>query len=141
MATTKDISEYTYEELSDHLKKLKVAAIESTKEALDAARIVVLDLEVKLEGLTGLPLTPKKTRKVRGPNKNKFPSGKPTKTKKGLSTKDAIVSALAHGPLKAKEIVAKTKLNPGTVNQALVVLKKSKAIKQTGEKGSPYSLK
>ena len=143
MATTKDISEYTYGELKAHLDKLKSAEIESTKQELEKARTVVLDLEIKLEGLTGLPINPPKARGRRKGAKNKAPVGKSTthKRKGGKTVKEAILEVLARGAATSKEITDKTGLKAGSINQALVILKKDKTIKQDGKRGGKYFVK
>jgi predicted Rossmann fold nucleotide-binding protein DprA/Smf involved in DNA uptake len=140
---TKDITEFTYEELIAAAAEKKSAKVADVTKKLDESRALTISLEAELETLTGVPAVKSKRAYSR---KNLAPLGRPSKGGKkgkrsGPTAKDAILSFLSKGPASSKEIIQGTKLNPGSINQALVVLKKDKTIKHDGKRGGKYSLK
>jgi hypothetical protein len=142
-SSTKEITEFTYEELIAAAAEKKSAKVADVTQKLDESRALTISLEAELEILTGVPAVKSKRAYTR---KNKAPVGKPSKggkgTRKGkMTAKALILSVLEKGPASSREIIATSKgANPGSINQALAALKKEKIIKKDSKKGSPYSL-
>jgi hypothetical protein len=134
---TKDIADYSLEELTQLLAEKKQTEIDVTATELKAAREIVTKLEAKLASLTG-----SSTPNARGRKKGSKTKGKKAKGKRsGMTVKEAILQVLGKGPASSSEIIKGTGLKAPSVNQTLMILKKEKAIKKESKRGGKYSLK
>jgi 16S rRNA G1207 methylase RsmC len=140
---TKDIADYTYEELKAAAEEKKQAKISQLTKELQEAEQLVATKRSELSSLTDIIIEEPKRRGRKPGSKNRAPIGKPSgpKSKRsGHTAKEAILAVLEKGAATSKEITASTKLNPGSINQALVVLKRDKIIKHDGKRGGRYSV-
>lgn len=116
--THKDLEKLSYSELEAALAAKKQGEVDSLKQKLKEARLVVADLEAQVLKLTGKP-TPTTTRAPRG------------------SVRQSILKVLEDGVLTIDEIRKATGIDK--ISPTLANLKITKLIKQEGKRG-PYSL-
>ncbi len=116
--TPKDLEKLSYSELEAALAAKKQGEVDSLKQKLKEARIVVADLEAQLQKITG-KAAPTSTRAPRG------------------AVRQSILKALEDGALTIDEIRKATGIDQ--VSPTLANLKITKLIKQEGKRG-PYSL-
>ena len=115
--TPKDLEKLSYSELEAALAAKKQGEVDSLKQKLKEARIVVSDLEAQLQKITGKAAP--STRAPRG------------------AVRQSILKALEVGALTIDEIRKATGIDQ--VSPTLANLKITKLIKQEGKRG-PYSL-